>query len=111
MVELEIGGVCPKCRHLVPTRSRVYPKTGEFAQKTGNGWERKKMSKTLTFNQRWLRATMNLFAPPGVGIIVSGLAAILLEAPRAVCIVCVVIAVICLGMSAALGYDRAKENK
>jgi len=69
------------------------------------------MSKQLTFNQRWLRATMNLFAPPGVGIIVSGLAAILLEAPRAVCIVCVVIAVICLGMSAALGYDRAKENK
>ena len=69
------------------------------------------MSKTLTFNQRWLRATMNLFVPSGAIMIVSGLAAILLEAPRAVCIVCVVVAVICLGMSVALGYDRAKEKE
>jgi hypothetical protein len=107
VVELDIGGVCPKCRHLVPTRSRVYPKTCEFAQKTSNGWEKTKMSKQLTFNQIWLRATMNLFAPPVVGIIV---AAFLLEPPRAVCIVCVV-AVINLGMSVALGYYKAKENK
>jgi hypothetical protein len=71
VVELEIGGICSKCEKLVLTRSRVYPKTGEFAQKTGNGWERKKMSKTLTFNQRWLRESMRMFMPMiGVTIIV-----------------------------------------
>ena len=111
VVELEIGGVCPKCRHLVPTRSRVYPKTGEFAQKTGKGWEKTKMSKQLTFNQRWFRATMNLFVPPGIVMIVFGLIAISFGAPRGLCISAVVLAGIFLGMSVALGYDRAKEKE
>ena len=111
VVELEIGGVCPKCRHLVPTRSRVYPKTGEFAQKTGKGWEKTKMSKQLTFNQRWLRESMNLFVPPGAIIIVFGLIAISFGAPRSTCILDVVFAGICLGMSVALGYGRAKEKE
>ena len=69
------------------------------------------MSKKLTFNQRWFRATMNLFVPPGAIMIVTGLIAISFGAPAAVRIFCVVFTIIFLGMSAALGYDRAKENK
>jgi hypothetical protein len=111
VVELEIGGICSKCEKLVLTRSRVYPKTGEFAQRTGKGWEKTKMSKQLTFNQRWLRDTMSLFAPPGAIVIVFGLIAISFGAPRGICISAVVLAGICLGMSVALGYDRAKEKE
>ena len=70
VVEMEIGGACPKCRHLVPTRSRVYPKTGEFAQETNRGWERKKMIKQLTFNQRWFRESMRSFMPMIGGMII-----------------------------------------
>lgn len=71
VVEMELGGLCPKCNHVVRNRCRIYPKTGEFAQITEEGWKRIKMMKELTFKQRWFRETMRSLMPMAGGISVA----------------------------------------
>ena len=66
VVEMHMGGICPQCKHLVPCRSRVYPKTGVFAQERDGGWEKGQM---ITFNQRWKHETIEILKPVALGIL------------------------------------------
>ena len=58
VIEMRTIGFCLGCRHIVPCRSRVYPKTGVFAQEKNGKWEEGKM---ITFKQMWFKESSRLF--------------------------------------------------
>jgi len=65
VIEMRMGGICPRCRFIVPCRCRVYSKTGIFAQEKNGKWEESKM---ITFKQKWFRETMKTLLPAWGGL-------------------------------------------
>ena len=74
VVEMEICGICPVCKHIVYCRSRVYPKKRILAQQLERGWEEVPMT---TFKQRWYRETVSCFKPMLFGFLIGNVAFVL----------------------------------
>ena len=43
VIEVRMGGLCPACKHLVPCRCRVDPKTSRFMMEKNGKWETQRM--------------------------------------------------------------------
>lgn len=63
VVEMNMGGVCPKCNHFAPMRSRVYPDRREFAQIEDGRWVRHKMSVRLSRKQGFWQEFRTMMIP------------------------------------------------
>lgn len=72
VVEMNMGGICPKCDHFVPMRSRVYPNRMEFAQIEDKGkWVRYKMKTPMTRKQVFWREFRKAMVPAMGGMTVA----------------------------------------
>ena len=110
VIELDIAGICTKCRAITSSRSRVNPKTLIFSHIEKGLWKDTKMKK-VSFRSKWLDASWKMLKPRMLAFLTGVIFSLLVtKVNRLTLVIWGALIVLLMIISLLLGWSEARKK-